>query len=170
MHKTLALIPVVFLTACAVTDDPGQGGFISGIYGVTSGAYDKRLEDRQRNLEALKQAQQGTQLEQQQLHREKVSLAGEVAQLGQATQAMDQTLEDFSLQLSRKQAATKKAEQRKQSLLKKAKLLRGQTLELQKAAQSSAKDAQAVQKLHAEEQRLQKEIKALQSDLQMGLD
>jgi len=169
MYKLIILFPVLLLSACAVTDDPSKGGFISGVYGVSSGAYDKRIEERQRNLEALRQAQQGSQAEQQQLQAEKSSLNSQVEQLRKTSADLEQDLDDLSLQISKQKAATLNAQKRKQSLLKKAKYLRGETQKLQKAAANTV-NAQSLQKLKAEEQRLQKEIQALQDDLYMGLE
>ncbi len=43
------LLAAVF-TACAVSDDPRQGGFFGGLHGLSSGAYDSRIRDRQDEL------------------------------------------------------------------------------------------------------------------------
>lgn len=169
MYKLIFLVTLVFLTACAVTDDPGEGGLVSGVYGVTSGAYDKRLEERQSHLEALRQAQQSSQAEQQQLQAEKTDLAHQISQLQKASEALEQELEDLSLLVSQQKAATLKAQKRQQSLLKKAHYLRGETQKLRKAAVDT-NDEQALEALKAEEQRLQKEVQALQDDLYMDLE
>ncbi|MDO8607615.1 MAG: hypothetical protein Q7R40_13845 [Phaeospirillum sp.] len=42
-----AIIAPLVLTACAVSDDPRAGGIIGGISGISSGAYDRRVQDRQ---------------------------------------------------------------------------------------------------------------------------
>ena len=39
------------LAACATTDDPSKGGFISGIKNLNDGTYQKRVDDRQKSLE-----------------------------------------------------------------------------------------------------------------------
>ena len=39
------------LSACQTTTDPTQGGLLGGISGLTSGAYDQRVQERKQNLE-----------------------------------------------------------------------------------------------------------------------
>lgn len=39
------------LAACATTDDPSKGGFMSGIKNLSDGTYQKRVDDRQKTLE-----------------------------------------------------------------------------------------------------------------------
>ncbi len=169
MKKLITLIPVVLLSACAVTDDPSQGGLISGVYGVTSGAYDQRLETRQHNLDALRQAQQGSTLEQSELQIEKSALHVQVAQLRDYSQVLTEELEKLNTHISNQQVATQKAQQRQQSLLKKVSQLQTQAQSLLKATAQS-NDQDEMKKLQQEERRLQKEVKALQEDLYVELD
>ncbi len=44
------------LTACAVSDDPRQGGLFGGISGLTSGSYQQRLDQRQQQIWAVDRA------------------------------------------------------------------------------------------------------------------
>lgn len=46
----LLILPIMILTGCATTTDPRQGGFFGGLYGMSSGAYDKRIQTRQNYL------------------------------------------------------------------------------------------------------------------------
>jgi chromosome segregation ATPase len=50
----ISLAVLAPLAACVVSDDPRQGGIIGGIGGLSSGAYDKRIQDRQNASTALK--------------------------------------------------------------------------------------------------------------------
>lgn len=45
------------LAACAATDDPRQGGFVSGIEALRTGAYDRRIEERKAQLSELERLQ-----------------------------------------------------------------------------------------------------------------
>lgn len=45
---TIALIAT--LTGCAVSNDPRQGGFLGGLHGLSSGAYDKRVQQSKEEL------------------------------------------------------------------------------------------------------------------------
>ncbi|MCX5883895.1 MAG: hypothetical protein NTU74_19490 [Deltaproteobacteria bacterium] len=46
----ITIVAAVVLTACAVSNDPRQGGFFGGLHGLSSGAYDARVRDRQDEL------------------------------------------------------------------------------------------------------------------------
>ena len=52
MWRKLAITIVLaaVLTACAVSNDPRQGGLFGGLHGLNSGAYDARVRDRQDEL------------------------------------------------------------------------------------------------------------------------
>lgn len=45
------------LAACATTDDPSEGGFISGVQGLSTGAYERRVREREDNLAKLRAVQ-----------------------------------------------------------------------------------------------------------------
>lgn len=51
-HWGAILAPLV-LAACAVSDDPHAGGFIGGVSGLSSGSYDRRVQERQDATSAL---------------------------------------------------------------------------------------------------------------------
>ncbi|MEX0327770.1 MAG: hypothetical protein AB3N07_03520 [Ruegeria sp.] len=42
--KRLAVFPCLALAACQTTTDPAEGGFFAGVSGITTGAYDARVE------------------------------------------------------------------------------------------------------------------------------
>jgi chromosome segregation ATPase len=46
----ITIVVAVLLTACAVSNDPRQGGLFGGLHGLSSGAYDDRIRDRQDEL------------------------------------------------------------------------------------------------------------------------
>jgi len=62
---------IILIGGCATTGDPTQGGLAGGLYGISSGSYDKRIEERQAELEAAKRNQQGIQEEYKQLASDK---------------------------------------------------------------------------------------------------
>lgn len=45
------------LSACATTDDPREGGFVGGVQGLSSGAYERRVREREDNLAKLRAMQ-----------------------------------------------------------------------------------------------------------------
>lgn len=44
------------ISACETTDDPTRGGLWGGIHGLSSGAYERRLQERRERLSRLEQA------------------------------------------------------------------------------------------------------------------
>ncbi|WP_171174639.1 hypothetical protein [Ruegeria sp. HKCCD8929] len=51
MNRLIAL-PCLLLAACETTTDPAEGGFFSGVSGITSGAYDERIETAEADVAA----------------------------------------------------------------------------------------------------------------------
>jgi len=52
------IILAATLSACAVSDDPRQGGFLGGLHGLSTGAYDTRIQERQEALSSHEKANQ----------------------------------------------------------------------------------------------------------------
>lgn len=48
----LFMLSCVLLTACATSEDPAKGDFFSGLKGLSTGAYEQRLEQKQSELDA----------------------------------------------------------------------------------------------------------------------
>ena len=53
------VLGVLLLAGCQTTDDPREGGFIGGVGGLSSGAYEQRIREREQSLDRL----QGIQVE-----------------------------------------------------------------------------------------------------------
>lgn len=53
MKLFLIIFFTILLTACCNTTDPTKGGLCGGIGGLSSGNYDKRIEEREKNLAAI---------------------------------------------------------------------------------------------------------------------
>ncbi|MEX0319332.1 MAG: hypothetical protein AB3N21_15340 [Ruegeria sp.] len=51
MNRLIAL-PCLLLAACETTTDPAEGGFFSGVFGITTGAYDERIETAEADVAA----------------------------------------------------------------------------------------------------------------------
>lgn len=81
MKKTLPVVGLVLLASgCAVSDNPREGGFFGGVAGLSSGTYDQRLDEREKNLQQLRAIQADLGVERASLETEKRSLAAQVAQ------------------------------------------------------------------------------------------
>jgi len=65
----ITLIALFLLTACASTN-PREGGFIGGLQGIFSGAYDARIQNGQRELSEVERRNQSLQEESKSLDAE----------------------------------------------------------------------------------------------------
>lgn len=83
IQRPILLLPVLLtgLGACATNADPGQGGFISGVAGLSSGSYQQRIDERQAALEAEQAQQASLEARQQNLTIEQARLTLEAQQL-----------------------------------------------------------------------------------------
>lgn len=102
MKGSIAVILLAVISfACGTTTDPRQGGFIGGLYGISSGAYENRLEQRKEEL-ALQQNQK-RELENQSRTLEKEAEARDTALAveQQRCAAMDEELRRIQADLRR---------------------------------------------------------------------
>lgn len=52
MSRGAAVLGLVLAGACTMSDDPGEGGFYSGIAGLAGGGYDARIAEREAGVAA----------------------------------------------------------------------------------------------------------------------
>jgi chromosome segregation ATPase len=77
--RALAGVAALCLGACAApSTDPREGGFVGGVHGLSSGAYEERVREREESLQRLRDAQQELQREQERLEVERAARAREV--------------------------------------------------------------------------------------------
>lgn len=151
------------LNACAVSDNPREGGLLGGLYGIMGGGYDKRVEDRQRNLDALKNLEQSKRSEQQTLQQDKNAQQTELQKLTRKSQHLAREVGKLSQQIEQKQVQTSEALAKKQALAKRTENLQGDVKVLQGRLQDSS--SAEIQQYQAEEKRLNDEIHALKTEL-----
>src|SRR5476649_696768 len=53
--RLVAIGALAGLSACSTSDDPSRGGFFSGVAGISSGTYDRRIQDQQGVLQQEQQ-------------------------------------------------------------------------------------------------------------------
>lgn len=77
---SLTILSTVFFTSC-VTNNPREGGFIGGIVGLSSGAYDERINKRTESLNRLQNIQQELQVNNANLKQQKQVESSKVRRL-----------------------------------------------------------------------------------------
>ncbi len=78
--------------ACVTADDPAKGGFLGGVGGLSSGAYDRRVQERQQTLDNEKDRNLSLQRTREDLRRQEAALAAERAELTTKMNNLDQDL------------------------------------------------------------------------------
>jgi len=94
----------LLLGACATTDDPRQGGFFGGVQGVSSGAYDKRIQEREESLQRLDAIKQELGAEQAQLTSERERKQARLDNLQQQLSQLDRETAQLSGLLERRRS------------------------------------------------------------------
>lgn len=98
----LLAVAAVILYGCNTSDDPSQGGFISGVQGLGTGAYEKRVREKRDMLES----------EEERRHRlleEKRRAQQEHAAQSEAQRAATQQLDQLEASLGQLDRALKQA-------------------------------------------------------------
>jgi len=167
-QKIYLMIPIFLFSACSSTDDPGKGGLFGGIHGISSGAYERRVEERERNLEALREIEKETQNEQQALKKYKQTEQQRLDKLNAEVTKLTTQSDELALQIKARQSGTKKAQRKKQKLSQKLKDLTQQISHLKTQLSQVTrghKGDKDISVYEAEEQRLLKELQQLKKDL-----
>ncbi len=88
------------LSACTVSEDPADGGFLSGVVGIAGGGYEQRVADSEFALAQAQAQAQATQSQQQQSAAQSEELAAQISQLRAEFIALQQSLSAKIAQLN----------------------------------------------------------------------
>ena len=101
----------MLLAACATTDDPRQGGGISGLYNLSTGRYEQRVTDREQELKREYETRHQIQAQTDQTSQELAEIRREIDTLNGQLAQMDATLAKIRarIQSERQQTAAQRA-------------------------------------------------------------
>ncbi len=68
----------VWLAGCATSDDPHQGGFLSGVAGLAGGGYQRRVDEREGTFRGELSAQQQLQAEARSVEQERAAVRSDL--------------------------------------------------------------------------------------------
>ncbi|MEN9847709.1 MAG: hypothetical protein RL368_449 [Pseudomonadota bacterium] len=148
------------LNACAVSDNPREGGLVGGLYGIFSGGYDQRIQERQRNLDNLKHLEHSGRVEQQGLLSEKIQTQNALKKLQQQSKQLGRELEKLNHEI----AKTRLNLAQQQAFKQRIHSLKNEVKSLQSKAKEDHASA-SVKEYQQQAQRLQGEINALKAEL-----
>jgi chromosome segregation ATPase len=104
------------LFGCATTDDPRQGGFVSGVVGLTSGGYEQRISDREHSYRTEVDEQQRLMAEAEALRRERARVQSELNQANRRLASLDRKVRQTRAQIAREQGPSAAGRQKLQRL------------------------------------------------------
>lgn len=164
-HSALVtLFCIILLNGCKTTDNPREGGFFGGIHGVTSGAYNKRLEERQESLDRLQRMRQRLEKNRTALESDKSTKSTQLAQQQQLLDSLMTEIQKLQASVNAYRTSLTEDDQQKREL----NLQLGALQEKTEALSSAGDRGMEMQQLEAERARLEEEYRLLM-DLYMNL-
>ncbi len=168
MRFLICIIFSVTLTACATTDDPRKGGFFGGIGGLSSGAYETRVQQRQDELNRQKNISDELKQESSSLENEARAKESELATEQKRLADMEEKLSALQADVDKLKARSEKQKNDiakiKQKIKKARKRLSDQQAALDELdrAGGPAADPDRYKVLEKERDKLADEFKKLQ--------
>lgn len=163
-----AIILICMLTSCAVSTDPRQGGFIGGLSGISSGAYENRVQQRNADLASKKNLNSNLQQESQGLKNEvqsqKQILASDQQQLAKMERnlaSLESDIKRFSASSAKQNAELAAIRSKSKDLQKQVQSQKSAALVLLNQADKCADDNAPCKSMELETTRLSAEYKQL---------
>ncbi len=89
---TEVLVASVLVTACQTVDDPHQGGFLNGVWNLTTGGYDSRISTKKIQVEEQQQEQAALDRQLQQLGNQLEQSERQLQEVEQRLAALDKDI------------------------------------------------------------------------------
>jgi chromosome segregation ATPase len=113
----LIAISILLLSGCAsVSTDPREGGLAGGVKGLSTGAYDARIQEREDRLAVLRQVQGELVTEQDQLESTKAQRQRQVAAERTRVRRMNRDIAALNQRVNSLSASANRNDQRVQTL------------------------------------------------------
>jgi chromosome segregation ATPase len=155
--RILVLVSVVVAASCATTEDPHEGGFFGGVHGLSSGAYERRVQERNERLDRLHAMQRELEEEEAGLRSDKSEREARLAGLHKRLGRLDRETVQLSRDLQGKRLTLESVRAERDRLERKLAGLRKEIAGLERRADSGA----SVRQLEAERDRLEEEYRTL---------
>lgn len=165
MKHLIWLAATLCLGACAVSDDPSKGESISGVYGVSSGTYDRRIEGREANLADLRTIHNETAATQVRLRITKSKEQRQLEALRQQSQTLDVEIQQLEQHVQQANIKNVQAKRQQQRLRAQVGQLQKDVVILQTRLQQKQVDQTQIKAYQAEESRLRQKLNVLKQDL-----
>jgi chromosome segregation ATPase len=101
----LSSLALLCVAGCATSPDPAQGGFISGLNGLMSGGYDRRVQEQSYNLQQMQIEQAKAEAESRQANATLSAHQQRVAELRGNIAKLDRSLAEARARIARAREA-----------------------------------------------------------------
>ena len=152
------MVVLLASAGCETSDDPRAGGFLGGLHGLTSGAYDRRLQAQQAQLGGAQREAQYLVVDNRRLASEAGETASERKRLQRQLTALDAKTAELTARASQLRADTDARRQQRSELEERLRQVRGELPELNRDVEANRVSAAAAQSRKAE---LEKELQEL---------
>ena len=156
----ICLLLTLIVSGCATNPDPGKGGFIDGVVGMSSGGYQGRIDERQQNLSAVQSANARMEEQNRALKRdlaatkeEEKAYRDQLTRLQSDMKALESQLRKAKVQTQSDLARKKELEQNLASLNAKI-----EQMDKGSGARREAEMQDELNKLRAEKEKLKQQI------------
>ncbi len=154
------LILCFFIISCAApSKDPGEGGLIGGVVGLSTGNYKDRITERENNLKELQSIQANSEQEKIALKKSKADKESELSRLRSDVSELDKDIAELSNRIERIEVKSKSAMDKKKRVSKKLSKIKKEINEIKKAVALHDAD---IPKLKKKEEELREEKEALE--------
>lgn len=161
---------IALLSACATSTNPSEGGFFGGVQGLSSGEYDRRIEDRQQRLDRLRSDKKSLDDEGRQLSKSEKKLKSQVAAEKRKVNQLNKDTEALRKRIALLSKEGKGTQQQIDRITKRLTVLQNginATNNSLDALEGSNTEPEAIDK---KRMRLQKQRATLQKEYQLLLD
>jgi chromosome segregation ATPase len=102
--STIIISGLLLLAGCATSPDPAKGGFISGLNGLVSGGYDRRVAVQSGELDQMRAQQAAAEAESQQANATLAQRQQSVASMRVSVVNMDRSVRSIQAKLAQQRA------------------------------------------------------------------
>ena len=108
----MACIPV-WLTGCATSADPHEGGFVSGVAGLAGGGYERRIDQREGSYQNEVDAQQRLKAQARALEQERGQVRSDLARARERLASQERRIAQQRARLGAERSAAAQADLRR---------------------------------------------------------
>lgn len=160
----LGVAIIVTVSGCATNHDPGSANFLQAMDNLDKGVYEKRLEERRKRLELLKNARDDALDEKSLLKGNKLAKEQELAMVSSRVNQLDREIDELQKKTAKLAVSSKSTMDKQVGVQKRLLALRS---ELERVRRMPKGDDEAVKLYKARERELREDLKRLAGEVEL---